>query len=314
MRARFAYTLLELLVVIAIIGILIGLLLPAVSIVRQAANRLKCQNNLKQIGLSLHHYHDAHGIFPANTWIKPGAAQPIRTNWTWHLMPYIEQDNLLRTIDLQIGVGGPNWIAINGTAFRTVLPTFQCPADVGGHITGKDFHGYALSNYAGCFSPDGTVVERTVSPAVIHQELFGANAWLNPATRTAIFNINVQRSMSNVTDGLSNTVFVSEVIGGDYRGNWAHDAGVAYTHMLPPNAPTPDAQWTLAGCLNRRNAPCDGRAIAWGLIVITARSNHSSGVNVLLGDGGVRFVKNSVATSVWQAAASIDAGEVLGDL
>jgi prepilin-type N-terminal cleavage/methylation domain-containing protein len=313
MKPRHAFTLIELLVVIAIIAILVGLLLPAVQKVRDAAARVKCQNNLKQIGIALHAYHDANGYFPTNTWVMTGPGQSVRTNWTWHLMPYIEQDNLLRIIDLKIGVGGPNWAAVNGTAFRTVLPTFQCPADVGGVVTGADFNGYAIANYAGCFSPDGTVVERAVSPADTRADLYGGQEGLNPATKTALFNINVRRGTAAVTDGLSNTVVASEVIGGDYRGNWAHDAGVAYTHHLGPNAATPDAQWTLAGCLNRRNAPCDGRATAWGLIDIAARSNHAGGVNALRGDGSVRFVVNGVALPAWQAAASINAGEVAPD-
>jgi prepilin-type processing-associated H-X9-DG protein len=281
--------------------------------VREAAARMKCANNLKQIGIAIQNYHDVNGHFPRNTWVMYGPAQSVRTNWTWHLMPYIEQDNLLRIIDLNVGMGGPNWQAINGTAFRTVLPTFQCPSDVGGVVTGVDFNGFAIANYAGCFSPDGTLVERSVPGPGVFTDLYGstATAALNPATRIALFNVNVKRKMADVTDGLSNTVIVSEVIGGDFRGNWAHDAGVAYTHHFGPNSSTPDAEWTMSGCLNRRNAPCDGRATAWGLIDIAARSNHSGGVNVMLGDGSVRFVSNSVSPTVWQAVASINAGEVI---
>src|SRR5947199_5924221 len=145
---RRAFTLIELLVVIAIIGVLVGLLLPAVQKVREAANRAKCTNNLHQIGLALHNYHDSYNVFPFGKGPDyrgkiPGV--PVYPRWSVHtlLLPYIEQDNLFRSIDLNFppetpGMEGPiinfmpayqNPARQNADACRTVVQTYLCPSD-----------------------------------------------------------------------------------------------------------------------------------------------------------------------------------------
>src|SRR5436309_470327 len=143
MRARRGFTLIELLVVIAIIAVLIGLLLPAVQKVREAANRMKCQNNLKQLGLALHNYESGNGHFPPayvrTSGKQSGSAYSVLYpdgnwnglyGWAWGtlLLPYVEQDNLYKTLRLDL----PCWAPENASLVKTKLPIFLCPSASGG--------------------------------------------------------------------------------------------------------------------------------------------------------------------------------------
>ena len=142
---RRAFTLIELLVVIAIIAILVALLLPAVQQAREAARRTQCKNNLKQIGLAIHNYHDTHKVYPFGKGASYAGA-PVYARWSQHAMilPYIEQDNLYKSIDFSSppetpGMGGvinfmPAYVSptgINSVASRSVIPGFFCPSDLG---------------------------------------------------------------------------------------------------------------------------------------------------------------------------------------
>jgi prepilin-type N-terminal cleavage/methylation domain-containing protein/prepilin-type processing-associated H-X9-DG protein len=314
---RAGMTLVEMLVVIAIIGILIALLLPAVQKVREAANRISCRNNLKQIGVALHHYHDAYGYFPPGIQGQrfPGDYfENTRNTWLALLLPYVEQG---QNYNYLVGFGPEDCEAVNGPAFEAVIRVYQCPSDSGGSMT-DPYHEStgSRSNYAGCFSPDVGWVEPH-APV----NLNGEPAIRSPTIKVSLFNFNVRRRLSDVTDGTSLTVIASEVITGpdgtpDLRGIWWHEFGVMYTHHLPPNSPLPDQTWTghFPTYCDSTKAPIVGDTSAWTLANFAARSYHTGGVNVLLADGSARFVDNGIDLTVWQSLASIRGGEnVPGD-
>ena len=239
-----AFTLVELLVVITIIGILIALLLPAVQAAREAARRMQCSNNLKQLGLALHGYHAVHNCFPAGVTediVKLGGKMygnksPYNT-WGIRVMPFMEMNAIYDAWDFNAGYG--NGYANKPILVRSMYPAFMCPSDDA--KPSPNSSGYGRGNYVACFSPDGTMTEP------------GANAYIDPgctshALRKAIFNVNVFRAANDVKDGLSNTIAMSELIAGidegttkhDVRGMWWYAFGCMYTHMHTPNSPIPD--------------------------------------------------------------------------
>jgi prepilin-type N-terminal cleavage/methylation domain-containing protein/prepilin-type processing-associated H-X9-DG protein len=341
---RPAFTLIELLVVIAIIAILIGLLLPAVQKVREAAARTACQNNLKQLGLAMHNYHGAYNRFPParNPFSPP---PPLVHSALSRLLPFVEQDNLGRLIDFSTpplyfsGTTPPS--AGNYTASVTVVKLWLCPSDsVQGQVPGDG----SLA-----VRPDGTISATDHYAGTNYVTCVGsgsaAAAWGRYANSDGMFG-QVPYTVGDVADGLSNTVAFSESLlgpggdaeppagapplqdaarqvltltggtttddatcaaglanGGAYWSNqrgakWinGHYADANYNHHLLPN----DARWD---CSNASHNP--GQA--------AVRSGHTGGVNILLGDGSVRFVTNGISPATWQALATRSGGEVVGD-
>ena len=315
-RSRQAFTLIELLVVIAIIAVLIGLLLPAVQKVREAAGRMSCQNNLKQIGLAFHSYHDVNRFLPAGT-ICPGGACGDRaaaeSTWMTWLLPFLEENNLWLTADLTKGFGQGYAGEPNNKITSTKLKKYSCPSDLDVDIS--SWYGtavWARGNYAG---------NNGIGPMV---ETTGATS----SRPNGVFMLNRTYKLTDISDGTSNTAFISEVIkvpgtlpanapvnggGTDWRGVMHYSEGPLYQHNYTPNSSVPDE--TRQGmCLSIPQAPCIGTTTSWNpkRILFTARSRHPGGVNLLVGDGSVRFVSDNINLVTWQALSSPQGGEVLG--
>lgn len=310
-RAKQAFTLVELLVVIAIIGILIALLLPAVQAAREAARRSQCSNNLKQIGLAMQNYHDVNQAlpigedFPVSTpsyWQSYGSG-PYNT-WMERLFPYIEKGSI--PWNFSLGYSSPGWDPVNGPLMTTWINTYLCPSDNPDPIHGST-RDYARSNYAACFSPDGTMIEPNANYKIDNCNNDSAK---NPSTRRALFNVNLARRFAEATDGLSNTAMVSEVIAGtegDVRGVWWYPWGMFYTHYRGPNTVVPDL--LAAYCNNTVLSPCSNSAACQSTINVSARSKHIGGAQVGRADGSVQFVSNNVDLLTWQSFGSMSGGE-----
>jgi prepilin-type N-terminal cleavage/methylation domain-containing protein/prepilin-type processing-associated H-X9-DG protein len=309
MARRRGFTLIELLVVIAIIAILIGLLLPAVQKVREAAARAKCANNLKQLGIGMHSYHDTNGsLIPIM-----GQGGCCWGTWTVLMLPHVEQ---LAAYNLYTNWGGtdtgntnfptsgaagvrysgaPNTTNVTGRRYNV----FSCPSDQDnapiGAITNMN---YVLS--AGTGGTYRTIPNGAVQGVPILAGMGDGGS------------LTKKIKLTDVTDGLTNTLMFMEVRqgqGSDLRGfAWWGDAAGAST-MFPPNTSTPDQVYTAGYCNNlpAQGLPCTGT----GGAVFYSRSRHTGGVNACLGDGSVRFVRDAVDPTTWRYMGPTNDGMVI---
>jgi prepilin-type N-terminal cleavage/methylation domain-containing protein len=318
MRTSFrrpGFTLVELLVVITIIGILIALLLPAVQAAREAARRAQCSNNLKQIGLAMHMHLEAKQVLPCGHFMPSVGIGAMEATWVVYLLPYLEQQGLYETIDWNSPFGN-SATGVNFQVCSTPLPMLICPSNeafqpivdgTAGAALGKK--SYARGTYA---------VNNGIGPM--------GETWVtdSPLDRVAgkkgeggVFYLNSKMTPADISDGMSNTAFVSEirvVPGEEMRGMLYYPEGPLYHHNYTPNSAVPDGTRSTH-CISVPGAPCTGsfNSYAPRALTMTARSAHAGGVNVLLGDGGVTFVGDSIALSVWQALSTPRGGEVPQD-
>ena len=305
MRKRAGFTLVELLVVIAIIGVLVGLLLLAVQAAREAARRMQCANNLKQLALAMQNYHDARKTFPPGAlWTGNIFYAPPRTTFNIHLFPFLELGNIYDLMDFN--TGGVVWYyGNNARATACKTDTWLCPSDgLGGDLFYNAANGpnyLARGNYLGIFSGQqmGDLMKSD------------RRLW-------AVFDANRATRLKEVSDGTSKTLMFAEGLtgpDGDARGTiWIDQAcGTQIFTDLSPNSSSSDRCYP-APAVWCQNLPELNRPSTYGNSnsldnTCGARSMHPTGVNTARVDGSVHFVADEIELGIWRAAATIQAGD-----
>ncbi len=337
MSHRRAFTLIELLVVIAIIATLMGLLLPAVQKVRSAAQRVQCQNNLKQLGLALQNYHTSRGAFP--TAFPARDLDPLIPAYfdTWSALaqmnPFLEQEAIYNRMNLNVPIYGLllTISTDNQFAVQQVIRSFLCPSDTISELGG----GYGVpvigpTNYAVCvgsgttnggppygssWDADGAFRARTPSRVADIKDGTSVTAAMSESTlgegaeSSSTMPASAQRAYAYVNRGtpVSDTTCAQASLWNFQRRRgfmWASGElrCASYNHYLKPNDPTFD-------CVSSAVAPGPANFSAIGFRA--ARSLHPGGVNVLFCDGSVRLVNDNVAIATWRAMATRSGGEVV---
>jgi prepilin-type N-terminal cleavage/methylation domain-containing protein/prepilin-type processing-associated H-X9-DG protein len=350
-RTRRGFTLIELLVVIAIIAVLIALLLPAVQSAREAARRAQCTNNLKQIGLALHNYHSVHDNFPMAASKHPDTGiLDYGGDSGWSALAYIlgnmEQSALYNAANFHWGpANAPPANDINSTVKNTVISSYLCPSDP---FTGAAQSPAHLTNYLACygittnqmFSGAGVNLQGTGSSGLFAVMMsYGIRDATDGVSNTVAFS-EVLVSKNNEPTG-KNTVAmsVSAAANNGTAANisaWAVKSAVlsalstcatahkSQTASLTGNAYKKGERWargvtqsSMFNCIqtpNDRQYPfggCDSNGSISGAFSIGASSQHPGGVNVLMGDGSCRFVKDSISRDIWWSIGSRNGGEVV---
>ena len=296
-RSTRGFTLIELLVVIAIIAVLIALLLPAVQQAREAARRTQCKNNLKQLGLALHNYHDTFNMFPIQTSMGPA----VKYHWSWIVMvlPFLDQaplynqanfslDGLNTTVNSS-GVSNRSIISRNLTAALCPSdPLSSTPATRADDATGVVL---GLTNYAACVGDHANITTTTGAQSGPYN--YGNNCVNASQCRGVITRYGWSARMRDLTDGTSNTMMVGEVVPSKCLWeDWGHQNFATTAHG--PNY--------LFATMTAGNPECIGY-YSW----------HTGGVQVLMGDGTVRFISENISGTTYNALASRAGGETVSE-
>ena len=307
---RSGFTLIELLVVIAIIAVLIALLLPAVQAAREAARRIQCVNNLKQIGLALHNYQESRGVLPGADMVFNVTELSALTN----ILPYLEQSNIYNSVNCAFSYQDPT----NTTAMYTVVNGFVCPSDLPSAVPSLG----AQTNYMA-----------NMGSGIVWQSAIGPNVGLPQPN--GVFYGDSATTFAAITDGLSNTTFYSERVLAD--GNNSVVSPIADVFFSPLAPTTPDqamqmcqavditnlanqfplfmgAPWLCGQHIFLHVTPPNSRSCGFFIslrAVMPPSSRHPGGVNTLFGDGAVKFVKDPVNLAIWRALGTRNGGEVV---
>jgi prepilin-type N-terminal cleavage/methylation domain-containing protein/prepilin-type processing-associated H-X9-DG protein len=331
-RRTRAFTLIELLVVIAIIGVLIALLLPAVQAAREAARRMQCTNNLKQIGLGLHNYEGANGVLPPQH-VLSGFGNTVLWWGSWgpgpRILPYMEQGPVFDSINFSLPYTSP----VNTTAAGLTVSVLLCPSEPKQQVATHGFGLAGVSSYGFCMG-----------------DWYVWGGFSSQFNRSA-FTTNASRRWAEFSDGSSHTLLASEVktyqpylrdcgglslikdpnnipdpsagpldVAPEYSGGPCQLAGsghsewidghvhqTGFTTAWPPNKRTPGGATRVDSDLSGVREMHGGPTFA----AITARSHHPGGVNALFGDGSAKFVKSTIDGRTWRALGTIAGGEVV---
>lgn len=335
-QRKVGFTLVELLVVIAIIGVLVGLLLPAVQQAREAARRMSCQNNLKQIGLALHNYNDTYGRLPCAIWsANPAKGEPSSFDddgygWMVSILPFVEQGALYDMLDTSVKTGTPGAVETYYTnnsrpipGGETVLSMYRCPSSALPEIVPAT---YSIPGTTGGMTTNHS---QSVGYAVTDYKAAGGSCYGDDGAMHKLWeNVNdngsIGRRFAEVTDGLTNTIFAGE---SSYVSPTA-STWQGYTGPFPVDATSVKVDdWPVwiggagtdegARINGRTNSPINCRCSASKMITAVnddcAFSYHPGGAQFLFGDGSVHFLTENLSSDVYCNLHSIRDGQVLGN-
>lgn len=287
---RSAFTLIELLVVIAIIGVLVGLLLPAVQMVRESARRTQCTNNLRQQGLALHMFHDNHRTLPAG-WNSPSPIEMPGWGWGSKILPYLEQSNLYNQVRFHVGIADD----VHQKIRVTRLSVFSCPSDINGDLLifrdtlSGDQQGYQSDRQNHDAEKPSTTIQVSKSNYV---GMFGSTEIsASPSYGNGALYHNSQVKFGDIMDGLSNTIVVGE--------RSSKLGGSTWLGVIPGVAePMARVVGSADHAPNHRLGHFED-----------FRSFHPTGANFLMGDGSVHLLNESINLDLYRGLATISGGE-----